>query len=64
MAGYKIGTQAWYDAVRQRLCDISKELRRPGTSQMKKDRLFGEQAYLIESLVEHANENLVRNPVK
>lgn len=64
MAGYRIGTQAWYDAVRQRLVDISKELRKPETSQMMKDRLFGEQAYLIGSLAEHAGEGLVNNPVR
>ena len=64
MAGYVVGTQAWYDAVRRRLVGISKELRSPGTSQAEKNRLYGEQAYLVESLDKYAHENLVNTPIE
>lgn len=64
MAGYVVGTQAWYDAVRRRLVGISKELRRPETPQAKKNQLYGEQAYLTESLMKYAHENLVNTPIE
>ena len=64
MAGYAVGTQAWYDAVRRRLVGISKELRKPETPQTMKNKLYGEQAYLAESLVKYAHENLVNTPIE
>ena len=63
MAGYKIGSQAWYDASRKRLVQISKKLRSPETSQEDKNKLYHEQIDIIDSLVEHTNEKLVNNPI-
>lgn len=64
MAGYKIGTQAWYDATRRRLVEISKELRNPGVTQAKKDQLYSEQGKLMGTLQDYATDNLVNNPIE
>jgi hypothetical protein len=63
MAGYRIGSQAWYDATRKRLIDISTELQKPEAFQDEKNRLYDEQVSLIEALQKHSNENHVNNPI-
>ena len=63
MAGYRIGSQAWYDATRRRLIDISTELQKPEVSQDKKNQLYDEQVSLIEGLQKHSNENHANNPI-
>lgn len=57
MAGYVIGSQAWYDATKQRLLDISKKLRNSETSEKEKKRLYKEQVNLIDALCEHTEGN-------
>lgn len=64
MAGYKVGTQVWYDVTRRRLVDISKELQKPDLVQEKRDRLYFEQLYLADSLLKYADDELVRNPIE
>jgi hypothetical protein len=64
MAGYKVGTQAWYDVTRRRLVEISKELRKPELVQEKRDHLYLEQLYLADSLLKYADDSLVRNPIE
>jgi hypothetical protein len=64
MAGYKVGTQVWYDVTRRRLVDISKELQKPDLVQEKRERLYFEQLYLADSLLKYADDSLVRNPIE
>ena len=63
MAGYVVGTQAWYDKVRGRLVEISKELMNPETVQDKKDRLYQEQVSLLEQLEKYATDDLENTPI-
>ena len=64
MAGYKVGTQVWYDVTRRRLVDISKELQKPDLVQEKRERLYFEQLYLADSLLKYADDSLLRNPIE
>lgn len=64
MAGYVIGSQAWYDATRQRIVDIGRKLRDPETPENKKQKLHDEQMRLVLELDEHSNENHVNNPIE
>lgn len=57
MAGYVIGSQAWYDVTKQRLLDISKKLRNSETSEKEKKKLYKEQAHLIDALCEYGEGN-------
>lgn len=53
MAGYVIGTKAWYNKVRERLTQISEMLKSPEVSQEKKDELYEEQIALILDVSEY-----------
>ena len=64
MAGYRVGSQIWYDVTRKRLVDISQELRKPDLVQEKRDRLYFEQSYLADSLLKYADDELARNPIE
>ena len=64
MAGYKVGSQVWYDVTRRRLVDISKELQKPDLVQEKRERLYFEQLYLADSLLKYADDSLMRNPIE
>lgn len=64
MAGYKVGTQVWYDITRRRLVDISKELRKTDLVQERRDHLYLEQLYLVDELLRYGNDGLVNNPVE
>lgn len=63
MAGYVVGTQAWYDQTRGRMVQISKELMNPETDQEKRDRLYSEQVYLLEQLEKYATDDLENTPI-
>lgn len=64
MAGYKVGTQVWYDVTRRRLVEISKELQKPDLIQEKRERLYSEQLYLADSLLKYADDGLVCKPIE
>jgi hypothetical protein len=63
MAGYRVGTQEWYDATRKRLVTISSELCKSDINQNRRNELYTEQADLVESLMMYSNENHVNNPI-
>ena len=63
MAGYVVGTQAWYDQTRGRLLQISKELMNPETNQEDRDRLYSEQVFLLEELEKYATDDLENTPI-
>lgn len=63
MAGYRVGTQEWYDITRRRLVEISSELRKSDIHQNRRNELYEEQATLVESLMMYSNENHVNNPI-
>ena len=64
MTGYKVGSQIWYDVTRRRMVDISKDLRRPDLVQEKRDQLYLEQLYLVDSLLKYDNDRLVHKPIE
>lgn len=64
MTGYRIGSQAWYDVTRRRLLDVSMELRKPETAQDRRDQLYNEQLYLVDSLLKHSTANHINNPIE
>lgn len=59
MAGYVIGTKAWYNKVRERLTQISEMLKSPDVSQEKKDELYEEQVALILDVSEYYPNSFV-----
>lgn len=64
MAGYKVGSQVWYDVTRRRLVEISQELQKPDLVREKRERLYFEQLYLADSLLKYADDELARNPIE
>lgn len=64
MAGYKVGSQVWYDVTRRRLVEISQELQKPDLVREKRERLYFEQLYLADSLLKYADNELARNPIE
>ena len=63
MAGYIVGTQAWYDKTRARLVEISKKLMNPETDQEKRELLYSEQVALLEQLEKYATDDLENTPI-
>ena len=64
MAGYRVGTQVWYDVTRKRLVEISKELQKTDLVQERRDHLYLEQLYLADELLRYADDSLLRNPIE
>ena len=59
-----IGTQTWYDERRQRLVDISKELRTVNElTDSERDELYNEQNDIICELFDNETDGLINNPL-
>lgn len=63
MAGYVVGTQAWYDQVRRRIVDIGEKLKSPELDQETRNSLYDEQVTLVLALDGYDDKNLVNNPI-
>ena len=63
MAGYKVGTQAWYDRCRVRIVEISEKLKNPETSKDERELLFNEQIDIINEMTDNWTTDLVNTPL-
>ena len=63
MAGYRKGTQEWYDKLRQIVVDTGKKLQDDTLSESSRRSIGREHISAIEKLAACDPENFVNNPL-